>query len=265
MSLKPIMLITVAVIALAVAGSAIADQSRKEENFPSPDSDWSIRIGAFGFYAPEYEGSDNYDVGGLPYVDITWRDTVFLNARNGLGAYVLNRPDVKLGLSVGYSFGRDEDDSDDLEGLGDVDGGATANVLFEWKIDDISFNTHYEQQFTGEDTGFQVHLGLGYDLNLTPKLILKPSVRTSLASSDYMEAYFGVSSGQSGRSGLREYNADAGFKSVGAQIMAIYRLTTHWGIQASTGYDRLVGDAADSPVVKDENQFRIGMGLSYTF
>lgn len=262
---KCVILLTITVMSFTLAGYAIADQSREEQRSPNPDSDWSVRIGAFGLYAPEYEGSDNYQVKGVPFLGITWRDTVFLNARNGLGAYVLNRHDVKLGLSVGYSFGRDEDDSDDLDGLGDVDGGATANALFKWKIDAISFNAHYEQQFTGEDTGFQVHLGLGYDLMPARKFMLKPSVRTSFASSDYMEAYFGVSSNQSDRSGLREYDTDAGFKSVGAQITAIYRLTHHWGIQASTGYDRLVDDAADSPVVKDENQFRIGMGLSYTF
>jgi outer membrane protein len=47
--------------------------------------------------------------------------------------------------------------------------------------------------------------------------------------------------------------------------MATYRLDRHWGIQAGAGYDRLVGDAAESPVVKDENQYRLSMGLSYTF
>jgi len=31
------------------------------------------------------------------------------------------------------------------------------------------------------------------------------------------------------------------------------------------GYDRLVGDAADSPVVRDENQYLAGAGLSYLF
>lgn len=227
--------------------------------------DWSVRIGALGFYKPAYEGSDDYELRGFPLVDITWRDTFFLNAHTGLGAYVWNRNDCKLGLAVGYTFGRDEDDSDDLRGLGDIDGGATASALFQWAAGDAVLHARYEQQITGQDTGFQVHLGLGYDLRIAEKTTLKPSLKTTYASSDYMEEYFGISPSQSTRSGIRVYDADSGFKSWGFQIMATYRLDRHWGIQAGAGYDRLVGDAAESPVVKDENQYRLSMGLSYTF
>jgi outer membrane scaffolding protein for murein synthesis (MipA/OmpV family) len=76
-------------------------------------------------YKPEYEGSDDYGFKGFPLIDISWRDTIFLNARKGLGAYLWNRNDVKFGGSIGYNFGRDEDDSNDLDGLGDIDGGGS--------------------------------------------------------------------------------------------------------------------------------------------
>jgi len=227
--------------------------------------DWSVRIGALGIHKPAYEGSDDYELKGFPHIDITWRDTYFLNARSGLGAYVWNRNDCKLGLAVGYTFGRDEDDSGDLRGLGDIDGGATASVLLKWAIEAVALHARYEQQITGQDTGFQIHLGLGYDLRIAEKFTVKPSIQTTFASSDYMEEYFGISPSQSTRSGIRVYDADSGFKSLGFQIMAIYRLDQHWGIQVGAGYDRLVGEAADSPVVKDENQYRVSTGLSYTF
>ena len=42
-------------------------------------------------------------------------------------------------------------------------------------------------------------------------------------------------------------------------------LDQHWGIQTGAGYDRMVDEAADSPVVKDENQYRVSTGLSYKF
>jgi len=32
-----------------------------------------------------------------------------------------------------------------------------------------------------------------------------------------------------------------------------------------TGYDQLVGDADESPVVKNENQYRVSIGVSYMF
>lgn len=250
---------------LVFEGNSIASPHMKKDRQYVQDSDWSVRLGATGLYKPVYEGSEDHDLKVFPMINIIWRDTFFLNTRRGLGAYLLDRNDVKLGISISYSFGRDEDDSTDLDGLGDIDGGATANVLFEWGIAGLSFDARYEHQVTGEDTGFQVHLGLGYDVRLGEKVMLKPSVKATYASTEYMEEYFSISQGQSTLSGLSAYDTNSGFKSVGLRIISIYRLDRHWGVLAMASYDRLIGDAADSPVVKDENRYLLGTGLSYRF
>ena len=128
-----------------------------------------------------------------------------------------------------------------------------------------SFDARYAQQITGESTGFQTHIALGYDLRLGEKTILKPSVQTTYSSSDYIEEYFSISPSQSARSGLIVYDADSGFKSVGINLISIYRINQKWGVNAKASYDLLLGDTADSPVVKDENQYLLGLGLSYNF
>ncbi len=238
----------------------------QEQEYPSGQGkNWSVRIGSLGTHKPAYEGSDDYEWRAFPLIDVTVGDTFFLHARTGAGVYIWNRNDCKIGLAVGYSFGREEDDSSDLRGLGDIDDGATANLLFEWAAGEVNLRARYEEQITGHGTGFQVHLGLGHDLHVADKTILKPSIRTTYASADYMEEYFGISPGQSTRSGLPLYDAAGGFKSIGFHMMAIHRLDRHWEILAGAGYDRLVGDAGDSPVVKNENQYRISIGVSYMF
>ena len=252
-------------ISSSFISSSIAKLQKQQDQNYGRDSDWSVRLGVMGIYKPEYEGSEDYEVSGFPMIDITWRDTFFLNPRKGLGAYLWNHDDVKLGVSIGYSFGRDECSSSDLNGLGDIDSGATANVLYEWEIDDFSLNARFEKQFTGEDTGFQVHVNLGYAVRLGKKIMFKPSAQTIWASSNYMQKYFGISQGQSSRSGLSVYYTDSGFKSIGLHVISIYSLNRHWGVQAMVSYDKLVGDTADSPVVKDENQYFLGLGLSYMF
>lgn len=228
-------------------------------------NDWSIRVGLAGIYKPEYEGSDKYEVMAFPLVDVIWRDMVFLNMRDGLGIYVLNRNEFKLALSVGYTFGRNEDDSAYLAGLGDIDAGATANAIFNWSPGDLDLSARYEHQFTGEGTGSQIHLRLGYALKLSDKAILQPSVKTTYSSSEYMSAYFGISPVQAATSGLRIYETGAGVKSFGGEVMLILRLDKRWGIQTMVGYSRLVGDAADSPVVRDENQFLYFLSVSHSF
>jgi outer membrane scaffolding protein for murein synthesis (MipA/OmpV family) len=250
---------------IVLEGSATAGSAQKQDNYYVQDGDWSFILGALGVYKPEYEGSDDYEVRIFPVINITWQNTFFLNPREGLGAFFWNRNNVKLGLSIGYTFGRDEDDSSHLDGLGDVDGGINANVLLKWKVEDVALDARYEQQLTGEDTGFQVHLGLGYNLQTANKIMIKPSIKTIYASSEYMDEYFGISSSQSARSGLSEYDADSGFKSIGFQVMANYRVNQHWGIQAIVGFDHMVGGAAKSPVVKAERQCLLGVGLSRRF
>lgn len=265
MTRKLIIVVLIGLILIVIEGSSIAEPREKQDQQYGRHNDWSVRLGVMGMYKPEYEGSDDYEFQGFPMIDITWRDTIFLNPRRGLGAYLWNQDRLRLGVSIGYSFGRDEDDSNDLEGLGDIDGGATANVLFEWEVDDFTFDMRYEHQFTGDDTGFQAHIGLVYELRLGEKTILKPSVQTTYSSSGYMEEYFSISPSQSARSGLIVYDADSGFKSVGINLISIYRINKKWGMNAMASYDLLLGDTADSPVVKDENQYLLGAGLSYTF
>lgn len=248
-----------------VRGSSIAESALEQDHHHVQDGDWSVSIGALGIYKPEYEGSDDYSVSGFPLINIVWRDTIFLNSRKGLGAYVWNRNNIKLGLSIGYTIGRDEDNSSHLDGLGDIKSGANANVLLEWTPGNVALDAHYEQQITGQDTGFQVHLGAGYNLQITKKVSIVPTVKTTYASSDYMEEYFGISQRQSDRSGLFVYDADSGLKSIGLQVMANYRVNEHWGIQTMAAYNHLVGGASDSPVVKNENQYLLGLGLSHKF
>lgn len=246
-------------------GHAAGPPPEKQTGYPGAAKDWTVRLGALAMHRPVYQGSDDYKGYALPMIDISWRDTIFLNSFKGLGAYFLDSGRARLGASIGWAFGRDESDSNDLTGLGDIDPGATANALFEWKSKDLIINARYQRQITGEETGFQVHTRLGYRFRLGKKTTLRPSVRTTFSSSEYMERHFSVSPAQSAGSGQPVYEAGAGLKSVGFQMMAIRRAGQRWGVQVMGGYTLLIGDAADSPLVKNEGQFTFGAGLSYMF
>ena len=56
--------------------------------------------------------------------------------------------------------------------------------------------------------------------------------------------------------------------SVGALASAEYRWSKRWSVVADARYDRLLGEAADSPIVRDlgsRNQFSAALGLKYSF
>ena len=255
--------------------AAAADLPAPGSDLPTPrpstpwqeetPSDWSVTIGAFSYIGPEYEGSNDYDVGGVPIIEVDWKGSVFLSARDGIGVNIWNDRMFTLSTSVGYTFGRDEDVSNDLDGLGDIDGGAVAIVKGQMRLKGFDFTTRYSHQISGENTGYLVDFGLGYSIVSSSGWLIRPGVDASYASKKYTDKFFGVTAAQAANSGLDAFDADAGFKSVGAGVLATYPLDPHWTVISQFKYDRLVGDAADSPVTQDKDQFLVGLGVSHTF
>lgn len=108
---------------------------------------------------------------------------------------------------------------------------------------------------------------LGYMADLG-KVTLGADVAASYASVDYMRTYFAVTTVGAAASGLAAFTPGAGFKDIGANVSATYRFAGHWSLHAVGGYKRLIGDAAQSPIVDragDANQWfgAIGIGISF--
>jgi outer membrane scaffolding protein for murein synthesis (MipA/OmpV family) len=80
-----------------------------------------------------------------------------------------------------------------------------------------------------------------------------------------MQTYFAVTPDQALASvaGLGVYDAEAGFKDVFVGGTAKIALSELWTLRFSARYARLIGDAADSPLVESENQWTAGVGLTY--
>jgi outer membrane scaffolding protein for murein synthesis (MipA/OmpV family) len=114
--------------------------------------------------------------------------------------------------------------------------------------------------------GFLVDTSLSFIRPLTDSLKGVLSVSTSYASGRYMDAFFEVSASDSVASGLAPFSASSGFKDVGLTAVLTYAFTDSWSASFIGNYTRLVGDAADSPVVKQAgspNQFFSGVTINY--
>jgi MipA family protein len=89
---------------------------------------------------------------------------------------------------------------------------------------------------------------------------------TTYGSGEYMATYFGVRGRDSAQSGLAAFDADAGFRDVRLTLSVMVPVTEHWLVGAGVMLMRLVGDAADSPIVDDAgspNQISGGLGVAY--
>ena len=249
---------------------------------------WEISVGGGAGYGPKYEGSDEMEFDAFPYISIEWNELVFLSPGDGLGIDFYRGGDLEASASIGYDSGREEgDDRKNLNGLGDVDDAVTANLSVEYELGPVESFIGISRNMGGTD-GLQVEIGVegiiplalltgrggfdgldseddddDYDGPHGPAIML--GLFAEWVDDNHAEGYFGVNAAQSARSGLVQYTAESGFKSVGAEVGLLYPITDSWSVVTLAEYSQLVGDAADSPVVKDKNQFSGGMFLSYRF
>jgi outer membrane scaffolding protein for murein synthesis (MipA/OmpV family) len=108
----------------------------------------------------------------------------------------------------------------------------------------------------------------GLITDFTDQFSLITAATASFISGDYADRMFGISAAGSAASGLAPYDPDGGLKDVGVAVIATYEWTDHWSGTLIGSYKRLVGDAADSPVVKDRgsaDQFFAGVSIGYAF
>jgi MipA family protein len=225
---------------------------------------WQISLGAGGIVAPEYPGAKSYKVSPVPAVDITYANTIFLNSRNGLGAYVLNNGRYTLGGSLFFRGGRDEDDDDRLRGLGDIDTAAQVRIFGSVPIGPVDLGAVLARDLGGSD-GITADVTLSSTFRIGDRIRLTPGGFVTYGDDDYMQTWFGITSDQSARSRFARYDAEGGIKSVGAFVRGSYQLTDHWSIASSLRFEYLTGDAADSPIVERRAQPSFALTISYRF
>ncbi len=245
----------VSTLLVAVAGSAAATD---------------LKVGGIGIVKPTYEGSDAYEIVGAPFAfpvfSATSSGTFSVNGADDVRLRLLNAQGFEAGVLGGYAFGRDDNDGLLLRGLGDVDGGFVAGAFVGYRVGSALFDVSYHHIVSGDTGGF-LRLGASNKFQLSPQLSAKIRVGATYADDDYMSDYFGVSSTQAGNSAanLAAFDADAGFKDVHIQLSADYDISDRWTLMGGVGYKRLIGDAADSPIVETEDQFSATFGLTYRF
>jgi MipA family protein len=234
----------------------------------SPRKDWSIMLGGLTFLSPDYEGSDDVKVQGFPFLDVSWRNRFFLNFQQGLGINIIRNKNLTFGASVGYYGSREEGDNEALRGLGDIDGGVDGRVFVFVPVGPISFTSMYRRDLSGNHDGAILSVGALYFRPVTRKLRVNLQGRLNYASEKFMNTYFDINLSQASRSKMTAYDADAGIKDISAFNILIYSFTRHWNVVSFIGFSRLLGDAANSPIVEERgtaNQFRFGLGFSYRF
>lgn len=232
--------------------------------------DWTVTIGAEGLVVPQFSGSDEYEIRPRPIFSVRRAGTtaVFKAPDDGISFALFDTQRFRIGPVGRFNAGRDQDDAPILRGLGDIDFSVEAGLFAEvWTSDYFRLRGELRRGFGGHH-GFIADLGADFVMRPADRWLVSIGPRISVADSEYMETFYGVNAAQSVRSGLLAYNPSGGFQKAGVIASANYQLTPNWTVLGFARYDRLVGEAADSPLVQvggSENQFSTGLGVSYSF
>lgn len=276
----------------AFANAAASSGDLRFEELPQPDID-SVFDGDYvivavgGGYVPDYSGADEYDIGYGGAVRGEMGGIGF--ATRGLGLELDWSPKIEGPLSV--SFGPDirfkgtrsgsvKDDVVDLlpklrktVELGFGAGVSVKNVLTS--ADSISLSGGTRWDVSGRGAGQSASLSLSYFTALSTSMGAGLSLSTGWADGDYADYYYSITPEASVATGgqLPVYDAKGGFKDVGARLYGGMDLDGDFrnggfGVAASLGYERLVGSAADTPIVAmrgTPDQFSALVGVGYVF
>lgn len=251
------------------ADAGLAEQTPEppfdQERFHNekPKSNWSLVVGAGASYEPDYEGSDDFEVGPIPVIVFTYGDWLEIDP-GGIAVTALRYEGFALAARVGYESGRDEDDNDRLDGLGDIDFAATVGAKASYTWNAFEFYGTIDQTINGSESLIGT-VGAEFKAPVTERLILGAGVEAVIANDKHMESYFGVNAAQSARSGLPEYKAEAGLKRVNVSASATYMLSENWLVRGETSLGILTGDAADSPIVEEKLQPSASLFVGYKF
>ena len=264
--------VAAAIASAFIPGAAVAQDAQP----PASPEGWNVSLGAAAVFGPIYQGADDYGLSVFPDIRIAYGDRLFGSVPEGLGYRIINTPSWKAGPIARIRFGRDDStggspfllagDTNDLEGLGDIPAAAELGAFIDHRIGAFSVRAEARRGF-GAHQGLVGDVSAGYARRFG-KTLLTAGPRATFATADYVERYFGVDAGQSAASGLSAFDPDGGLVTYGAGFTVVRPLNRHVTGAFIANYERIAGDAALSPIVRDRgdtDQVSSILSLSYRF
>jgi outer membrane protein len=245
------------------ASAAAADGEDKPKKEPR-----RVRVGLGAQFVPAYPGADKLNL--RPLVDVSLsrgsKPFDFEAPDESFGPSLIKAGGLEIGPALNFESSRKAEDV----------GAALDKVPFTFEAGafvQYAFSPKFRirgeaRKGLGGHDGWTGQLSADYVARDGDDWLFSIGPRLTVSNGRYHRAYFGVTPAESAVTGLAAYRPGGGIQAVGATAGLLKQLDKRWGIYSYAKYDRLVGDAADSPVVRvhgSRDQFSGGLALTYTF
>ena len=237
---------------------------------PSVSGNWTATVGIGGEYRPDFQGSKDWMLIPIPMFSIRRAGSTqeFRGPRDSSSIAIIDFGDLRAGPAGKFVAARKSADHSELNGLGDVKAAFELGGFVEYyPVDWLRLRSELRQGLGGHK-GTVADASADFIVPLIDRLTISAGPRFTWRSTKAVAPYFGIDAAQSLASGLSVFDAKGGAYSVGVGGQVSYRINPQWEVHAYVEYEKLLGDAANSPLVTlrgSSNQTTIGLGASYSF
>lgn len=258
--------------ALALAAAVLATPAFAQVSDTQSDSAEKeprrVRVGLGAQVTPNYPGSDKVNL--RPFWDVSLargsEPFAYEAADESFGVPIIRTRQFEIGPAVAIEGSRRKSETGpgiDEVGL-TIEAGAFADV---WFSDSVRLHVEGRKGINGH-RALIGEAGVDYVARDGDNWLFAIGPRIAASDGKYQRTYFGVTPTESAATGIAAYRPGGGIHSAGATASFQYQFTPTWGIMSYAKFDRLVGDAERSPLVRErgsKNQLSGGLALTYTF
>jgi outer membrane scaffolding protein for murein synthesis (MipA/OmpV family) len=219
---------------------------------------------------PRYPGSDRFSLFGYPSVSYRRANEParFSAPDDGISLALYDAGWFRFGPVARFQGSRTPSSEPELLGLRKVRFTVEPGAFVEfWPTQQIRGRFELRHGVHGHN-GFVANAGLDYVQPIGP-MTFSLGPRLALGDSRFTDTYFGVTPIEAALNPfVTPFRARGGITSVGVLGSASYTWSPQWATTLYASYNRLVGDAGDSPITRhigSPNQVTVGAKLSYSF
>jgi len=216
-----------------------------------------------GSVTPSYFGADSYRVAPSGSFSFTGLQAGAVGLGDPLGPRLFA---PGTGIRGAFRYIPKRAGADALAGLDDVKASVELGLGLHHTTDlwqlygDLRYGVVGHRALAGE-------VGANAILRTRGGLVVHAGPRAEFGNARFMRTYFGITPAEASPALGAFRPGGGGLYSVGFEIGAYQPLSPDWGITAAVRYDRLRGDAAASPIVRQgsRDQFTARIGLTRHF
>jgi outer membrane protein len=227
-----------------------------------------VRVAVGAQLVPSYPGAEDHSV--RPLFDISFKREggmfEFEAADESIGLRLARLGGVEFGPAISFEGSRK--DKDVGAPVGKVKTTIEAGAFVQAYLAENARVRIEGRRGIGGHDAWVGSVGADYIIRDGDRYVFSIGPRLYLSEARYQQAYFGVSPAAATAAGLPQYRPDGGIHAAGVTSGLVAQLSKSWGVYTYARYDRLLGDAADSPLVRrfgSRNQLSGGLALTYTF